>query len=174
MEPKIVARGQIILVGFGFFGDPFQFSEGWTEENEIGRLWNRFLAYLARDDARIQHVKNAEVFYEVHIEHEETTSKGHYEVFVGLEVEQLQDVPIEVVVKILPPTEYAVFTLRGEQMASDWSKTIFQTWMPGSGYQAAHKYGFQLYDQRFKGLENLDESALDVYVPIKAAVQTQA
>jgi AraC family transcriptional regulator len=172
MEPTIVQRDQIILVGFSFFGDPFQFSEGWTEENEISRLWNRFMAYLARDGARIQYVKNDEVFYEVHVEHEETASKGHYEVFVGLEVEQLKNVPPEVVVKILPPTEYAVFTLQGEQIASDWSKTIFQTWMPGSGYQAAHKYGFQLYDQRFKGLEHLDESLLDVYVPITAAAQT--
>ena len=45
MEPTIIERDKIILVGFSFFGDPFQAGE-WTEENEIGRLWNRFMAYL--------------------------------------------------------------------------------------------------------------------------------
>jgi len=44
MEPTIVERNQITLVGFGFFGDPFAASGGWMEENEIGRLWNRFVA----------------------------------------------------------------------------------------------------------------------------------
>ncbi|GEM_PF-3859724 len=41
MEPTIRELDQIILVGFSFFGDPFAESSGWTEENEIGRLWNR-------------------------------------------------------------------------------------------------------------------------------------
>ena len=42
MEPRIVESERIILVGFSFFGDPFALSAGWTEENEIGRLWQRF------------------------------------------------------------------------------------------------------------------------------------
>jgi len=39
--------------------------------------------------------------------------------------------------------------------------------MPGSGYQEAYKYQFQLLDRRFKGVQNLEESVLDVYVPVK-------
>jgi predicted transcriptional regulator YdeE len=167
MEPTIVKRNQIILVGFSFFGDPFASSDGWTEENEIGRLWNRFMAYMAQHSERIKHITNPEVWYEVHIWHEETAAKGHFEVFVGAEVEQLENVPIEVSVKMLPPIKYAVFTLKGKQIVSDWSRTIYSEWMPGSGYQEAYAYMFQLYDQRFKGLENLDASALDVYIPVK-------
>jgi len=41
MQPTFVERDQIILVGFGFLGDPFATSGGWTEENEIGRLKQR-------------------------------------------------------------------------------------------------------------------------------------
>jgi len=93
--------------------------------------------------------------------------KGNYEVFAGLEVEKLENVPIEVVVKILPPTKYAVFTLKGKQITSDWPKMIYDEWMPGSGYQEAYKYQFQLLDRRFKGVQNLEESVLDVYVPVK-------
>jgi predicted transcriptional regulator YdeE len=167
MEPTIVERDQIMLAGFSFFGDPFAISGGWTEENEIGRLWNRFVAYMASRGGSIKHTKNPKVQYEVHIAHEETAAKGHFEVFVGIEVAQLEDLPIEVSVKMLPPTKYAVFTLKGKQITSDWPKTIYHEWMPESRYQAAYPYMFQLYDRRFKGLEHLDASELDAYVPVK-------
>lgn len=167
MEPKIVDKGQIILIGFSFFGDPFRTNAGWTEENEIGRLWNRFITYLAKNRKQIKNIKNDMVGYELHMISEDTPIKGIYEVFVGLEVEKLEDVPADVLIKILPPTKYAVFTLQGKQITSDWSKLIFSEWMPGSGYQKSYEYGFQLYDQRFHGLDQLDESVIDVYVPIK-------
>ena len=166
MEPRIIDQGPITLVGFSFFGDPFATSGGWTEENEIGRLWHRFTTYLESHSSHIHHVKDKDASYEVHIEHDETAEKGHYERFVGVEVEELEDVPTQLLIKILPQTTYAVFTLKGQQIVSDWSKDIFQEWMPGSGYQAAYKYSLQRYDRRFKGLDNLDESVLDVYVPI--------
>jgi len=48
MEPTMIEKRQMILLGFSFFGDPFKISGGWTEENEIGRLWKRFMAYLSK------------------------------------------------------------------------------------------------------------------------------
>lgn len=167
MEPTyIFDKPEIILVGVGFFGDPFSMSAEWTEENEIGRLWNRLFAYMRKYPHGIKHVANQKVGYEVHIEHEETALKGYYEVFAGVEVTQIEDVPVELLVKILPATTYAVFTLRGQQIISDWYREIYQHWLPGSGYRNAHPYSFQLYDERFQGLDKLDDSALDVYVPV--------
>jgi AraC family transcriptional regulator len=166
MEPTIVEKRQMMLLGFSFFGDPFEFSGGWTEENEIGRLWKRFMAYWVEHQHRIKHVKTDLVMYEVHIEHEETKRTGEHEVFVGLEVEKLEDVPVEMSVKILPPVTYAVFTIQGEQITSDWPGMISE-WMLPSGYRLAYAYNFQLYDERFKGLERIHESAIDVYVPIE-------
>jgi len=166
MEPTILEKGQMILVGFSFFGDPFRISEGWTEENEIGRLWQRFIAYLTDHRDRLKHVADDQVCYELHVYNEETMSKGIFEVFVGLQVEKLEDVPADLLAKMLPPAKYAVFTLKGKQITSDWPK-IIQEWLLGSGYRQAHAYGFQMYDERFKGLENVEESTLDVYVPIE-------
>ena len=40
-------------------------------------------------------------------------------------------------------------------------------WMSRSDYQRAYPYGFQLYDERFNGVQHIDESILDVYVPVK-------
>ena len=167
MESKIVEKGQMLLVGFSFFGDPFSLSGGWTEENEIGRLWNRFLAYLSPHKDSIKHLRTDEVMYEVHISHDETASTGNHEVFVGLEVERLEGLPVELSVKVLPATTYAVFTLHGEEITSDWTRTILNEWLPEMGVQLAFPYSFQHYDRRFKGLDNIEESTLDVYVPVK-------
>jgi AraC family transcriptional regulator len=167
MEPKIVDRDQILLVGFSYYGDPFATSAGWTEENEIGRLWRRLETFLRNHGDRVKHVRDESLGYEVHVEHEETAAKGYYEVFVGMEVETLEDMPIEMVSKALPATKYAVYTVSGDQIVSDWATEIFGEWMPGSGYEQAYGYGFQLYDARFKGLDRLDESELDIYVPVR-------
>jgi len=166
MEPRVIEKGQMLLLGSSFFGDPFRISGGWTEENEIGRLWNRFIVYLTAHRDCIQHVTSDAVMYEVHIQHGKTPRTGEYEVFVGIEVEKLEDVPVQMSAKILPPTAYAVFTLRGEQITSDWQKMIVD-WMLQSGYESAYSYGLQRYDERFKGLDRIEESVLEAYVPVR-------
>ncbi|MBN1315781.1 MAG: GyrI-like domain-containing protein [Anaerolineales bacterium] len=166
MEPKMVEKDSMILVGFSFFGDPFMMSGGWTEENEIGRLWNRFIAFFFKHRNEIKHTVSNTVMYEVHIQYEVTKSTGELEVFTGVEVAKLEDVPIEMLVKILPPSTYAVFTLYGQEISSDWQKMI-QGWMKESGYSPRGNFGLQCYDERFKGLDRIDESILDIMVPVK-------
>ena len=68
--------------------------------------------------------------------------------------------------KILPPATYAVFSLEGEQIASDWPLLITSEWLPEAGYQADHSHSIQRYDERFKGVQRIDESILDVYIPL--------
>ena len=167
VEPRIVERERTILLGFSFFGDPFATSAGWTEENEIGRLWNRFQAYLETNQAIIDLFADPCVAYEVHITHAETAEKGEFEVFVGAEIAGVADAPVEAVIKVLPAGKFAVFTLRGEEIAGDWHRMIYHDWLPGSGYEAIPGYGFQLYDSRFKSVTNLHDSVLDVYAPLR-------
>jgi len=166
VEPQLIDKDQIILVGFSFFGDPFKFSGGWSEENEIGRLWKRFMAYLGEEGNQIRNVKPGGGFYELHIDHPEMERTGEFEVFVGVEVDRLEDVPVRLSIKILPPTKYAVFTLAGQEIVADWSKEMAD-WLTRSGYQRAYAYGFQYYDERFKGMDQIDESVLDMYVPVR-------
>jgi len=161
----------MILLGLNFFGDPFRFSGDWTEENEIGRLWKRFLAYLQENEQRIKHAQMDGPMYEVHVQHEMTPRTGECEVFVGIEVEKLEDVPVLLSAKILPAVTYAVFTFRGKQIVSDWGHWIFDEWLPQSDFESAYPYGFQYYDERFKGLERLEESVLDVYIPVRKIKQ---
>jgi predicted transcriptional regulator YdeE len=166
MEPKVTEKGQIILVGFSFYGDPFAEYGGWTAENEIGRLGERFMDYFLKHGERIKHIKRLGAAYEVHVETDETAAKGYREVFMGVEVEHLEDVPVEMLIKILPPATYVVVTVKGEQIASDWSQLLCE-WMKEAGYESAYNYGMQYYDERFKGVDKLDESEIEVYVPVK-------
>ncbi len=166
MQPTIVYLDEITLVGMSFYGDPFETSAGWTEENQIGRLWHRLMAYLAEHPDKIQHPVPIHASYEVHIYGPETMTKGLFEVFVGIAVEPLEVVPVDLLIKILPATHYAVFTLEGEQIASDWHLEI-NKWITAAGYQTVHPFSFQYYDERFKGLDALEESQLDVYMPVE-------
>ena len=165
MQPIIVQKDQIFLVGMSFFGDPFETSTGWTEENQIGRLWQRLMDYLADKADAIKCRVPIDASYEVHIYGSDTITKGLFEVFIGIPVERIEAVPVDLLVKILPPSQYAVFTLQGAQIASDWHLEIDQ-WIADAGYQRSLPYSFQYYDHRFKGLDRIDESALDVYMPI--------
>jgi AraC family transcriptional regulator len=167
MEPTITETQERLLVGCGFFGDPFKLSGGWTEENEIGRTWKRFMAFLEQHRPSITHVVREDVAYEVHVYHEETMQTGEFEVFVGLEVRRLEDIPLEMTVKVLPPATYAVFTLRGEQIVSDWYMQAFAEWLPQAGYKGEHSHSIQRYDERFKGLDPIGDSILEVYIPVR-------
>lgn len=166
MQPTILQKPEILLVGMSFYGDPFDTSGEWTEENHIGRTWKRLTAYLEKHPGAILHPVAPGVCYEVHIYGEETNTEGRFEVFVGIPVERLESVPVELSVKALPATLYAVFTLEGEAMMSDWVMHI-DRWLSDAGYERAHPYSAQYYDARFKGLDRVAESALDVYMPVR-------
>jgi predicted transcriptional regulator YdeE len=165
-EPKIKEMDRITLAGFNFYGDPFTTSDEWTEENEIGRTWKRFMEYMTNNNKKVEGLFKNEIAYEVHLWNEDTHAKGHFDVFVGMEVTDLKAVPYDLLVRILPPCKYAVFTLRGDEISSDWHQSMYVEWLPQSGYKNAHNYQFQYYDQRFKGPDKLNESELDVYLPI--------
>ena len=168
MEPVITQKPEILLVGMSFYGDPFSTRGGWDAKNEIGRLWTRLINYLSANGEQIQHFIQSGGAYEVHIYNEETVNQGIFEVFVGVLVEKIEAVPVELLIKILPPSEYAVFTFEGEEIRSDWHKQIDQ-WIAAAGYERAHSFSFQYLDERFKGVDNIEESVLDVYMPVKSA-----
>ena len=162
MQPIIQHYPYRLLAGFSFFGNPFHSNAGWTEENEIGRLWKRLLAFWALPNCPYP---LPTISYEVHLQNHETPRTGEFEVFVGFEVQAFNSVPVELCVKILPEADYAIFTLRGEQIRSD--EPIIDRWLASAGYQMAFSFFIQRYDQRFKGLDRLDESELDFLIAVR-------
>jgi AraC family transcriptional regulator len=166
MDAKIITADEWLVVGMSFYGDPFSNAAGWSEDNEIGRLCQRFMGFVTQHHAAIPQPVNPGTMLEIHIYNEETMEKGFFEVFAGIQVAQLAGVPLACVVKVLPPATYAVFTLRGQQITSDWSKAL-NDWLAASDYERSHPYIIQCYDDRFKGMDNIEESVLEAYIPVK-------
>jgi AraC family transcriptional regulator len=165
MTPKITEKRRITLAGMDFYGNPYDKASGWSEENAIGRLWQRFMNFYQGNKSAIRNQIDAGG-YEVWIDiagEEESTNRY---IFVGVAVERVDDLPLELVGKSLPETRYAVFTLKGEQIKSNWPTVLWQQWLPAAGLRPSFPFLIEYYDdQRFKGRDNPD-SELDLYVPV--------
>lgn len=164
-NPKIVDKDKITLVGMVFYGRPFKNAEGWTGENEIGKLWQRFITFMEVKGDLVKNLVDSNVGYEVYIEPDEYLETKNIYVMVGVEVDEVEDLPPEMFVKVLPPSTYAVFTLKGEEITSNWHET-YEEWLSNSDYREGGKFMFEYYDERFKGLDNIAESEIDVYFPV--------
>lgn len=171
MEIRTTERAGFMLGGMVYFG-PLT-GEGWSKENPIGQLWQRFnQAFDKHREWVAQHVVNPQIGYEVNIYHEEEfqTTKCFY-TFVGVEVDGLDELPFEMVGKAFPAGTYAHTVPRGDEIRS-WERELYEEWLPHSGYELLQlgNYGYQLqvYEQgRFQGPgEQLSESEIDVFVPI--------
>lgn len=166
MEPEIIESKGMTIVGMTFYGDPFKDVKDWSSENEIGKLWGRFSKVWDAKKDEVAGVVDPDAGYEVHYEPEEYGETKNFYVSVGVEVSQVAAVPLEFSFKVLPAATYAVFTLRGKEITSNWPDRIFKEWMPGSGYEEAHKYLIECYGPKFKGPDD-PESELVIRVPVR-------
>lgn len=167
MNIQIVARGPLILVGMGYFGNPFSKASAWDADNEIGSLWKRFMAFLSTSSEQIRdRTDQGERWYELHINTSESKKTGRFEIFVGVEVGSLSALPIACSAKIIPATEYAVLTAKGEEIACDWLGKLYKEIIPSLGRCADETYCIDFYDTRFKGMDRLIDSEVDYYIPL--------
>ncbi len=171
MEIDFISRGQLILAGMSFYGDPFKDAGDWSAENEIGRLCKRFMDFNECHRAEMAALKSGDDFYEVHIYNDETEAKGFFEVFVGCALDRVNQPPLELSLKILPAGHYAAIALKGEQIISDWYRDL-DAELAQKGWQRSSPYFFQVYDQRYRGLERIAESELTAFIPVKPASNT--
>jgi predicted transcriptional regulator YdeE len=167
MDVRLVEKGRMILVGMSFYGDPFAQASAWDEDNEIGSLWRRFGSYLAAHPVDDQK-EGGKVGYELHIRSDETPKTGRYEVFVGIEVQRLDTVPLLLSAKLLKAAEYAVITVAGSEMEGDWMTKMYAELVPSIGRapDSAAAFSMERYDERFKGMDALAESVFEYYIPL--------
>jgi predicted transcriptional regulator YdeE len=168
MEPEIVEQGELIIVGMVYYGNPFKNLDAAPEENEIGKLWTRFSNYYDNHRQAFKHEVNTKVGWELHITTDEYEETKEYYVMVGVEVSEIEDLPVPIFAKVLPAVQYAVFTLQGEQMNSNWGDAIYKEWLPSSAYEEAFGCTLERYDEdRFKAWGDPD-SEVEIWVPVKA------
>jgi predicted transcriptional regulator YdeE len=156
MDPRIVERDEMLLVGSPYFGDP--------STGEFGQTWMRFDAQAKEIQTRV----NPTYSYGLEFYTEEMEKSHRWYYMAAVEVPNLDVIPMGLVAKRLPAGLYAVHTVPAFlQKIGEGFGYIYGTWLPGSGYEVAHPYDFEFYeDGRFKGID-VEGSEIDLYVPIK-------
>jgi AraC family transcriptional regulator len=159
MEPRIVKREAIKLIGIMYYGD----NKNW----EIPKIWEEFLPLMKK----IPNCLPVRESYGLCFYTESFSKTGLFYYLAGLPVSSLEEIPIELVGKTLPASEYAVFTHKGSFVGKtntvrDTYAYAYGTWLPTSPYTNPYAYDFEFYDERFKGNTNPD-SEIDICIPIK-------
>jgi AraC family transcriptional regulator len=154
MEPKIVDKPAISLIGMVYFGDP--------STGEFAKTWDRFMKLNVDIPGRTSLTEW--IGLEFYTEDFWQNHKWFY--MVCVETKNLDAIPLPLVAKHLPACTYAVFTVRGGlKKLGEGFHYVYETWLPNSGYQVAYPFDFEFYqDGRFKGDE--EESEIDIYIPI--------
>ncbi len=171
MEYELVKKDKLKMVGLNYHGSITENSVAFEERVED--LWRRLSEFfIARWDSIESAVINPDLSYEIQVwNEEELEESGLMNVFIGVEFKDLEDIPVQLVGKVLPGGKYLSFTLEGEEIQG-WEEYLLQEWFPKSDYwlrtfddQLFHVQCF--HEDKFKGIDNLEESELKVLVPVE-------
>ena len=151
MQPQFVSKPEMTLVGIVGCGSD-------VTKIDICGLWERF-------DGQSEHVKHQAKGkgYEIHIQ-EETNPPMHF-CLVGVEVQGIEHLPIEMFAKMIPACEYAVFTHRFKDGGFSYAFKAAYDWLKNSEHTSAYHFDIQCYDSRFKSPDDPD-SVVEIWVPI--------
>src|SRR5580704_57413 len=125
MEPKIVEFPQILCVGVPYYGD--------NQNAEIAAAWPLFNSLAEQ----IKNKKEPRVHLGVETYTAEFDSQRKWFYLAAVEVTSLDEIPVQLVGKIVPANRYAVFTHQGKLPGKikDTFRYIYGEWLPGSGYK---------------------------------------
>lgn len=152
MEPKIVQRAGMTLVGMIYFGD--------NQNGEIPNLWSEF----NQRAGRIQNVIPGEGYGFCFMD---DRMQPNFWYMASLAVSEVGEIPPEMVAKTVPAETYAVFTHRGPLSAlGETYGHAYKNWLPASEYEPAAMFDMEVYDHRFDPAAP-DQGELDIYIPVR-------
>ncbi len=125
----------------------------------IPQQWRRFVPYIGHIPGQI-----GPVAYGVCCN---ADGAGNFDYICGVEVASFDDLPREFACIRVPAQRYAVFT-HGAHISAMRATvyTIWNKWLPDSGYEAADAPNFERYDERFDPATGI--GPVEIWLPIKA------
>ena len=150
MQPNIVTKPAFTVVGMKYHGK--------NEHNEIPRLWRKFGPHMHE----IYYVRQPDVSYGVMGNYDEET--GEFDYLAAVEVVRASELAEGLVSWSIPTQTYAVFPCTLSTIREIYD-SIYQEWLPTSGYQHATGPEFELYDEHFD--VNDTTSTMFIYIPVK-------
>ena len=159
MEPRIIRKDAMKLIGMMYYGD----NKNW----EIPRIWEEFIPLMPT----IPNWLPVRESYGLCFYSESFSKSGLFYYLAGAPVSSLDEIPMALVGKTLPASEYAVFTHKGPLVGQantvkDTYAYAYGTWLPKSPYGNPFSYDFEFYGERYKGNEDPD-SEIDICIPIR-------
>ena len=151
MKPQFINKPEMILVGIVGCGSD-------VSQIDIAGLWRRFDEH----SRYIEHQVKGKG-YEIHIQ-EKTDPPMHF-CLAGVEVQRIGHLPTELLVKVIPACEYAIFTHHFREGGYGYAFKAVYDWLETSEYASAYQFDIQCYDSRFNGSDD-PESVLEIWVPI--------
>ncbi len=163
---ELINKESLSLIGLDFYGDPFSNSSWWTEENEIGILWKRFMESFMPNKIKFQNYLKNDIYYEMHIMNSSFKETGQYEIFIGIELSQLPEDCLHFLVKIIKPQTYIKLTLCGEEIFADYYSELEIICNNKFNKTISKDFMIQSYDERYMGMDRINDSEMDVFIPV--------
>jgi AraC family transcriptional regulator len=153
LDPPRFETGRTLLVAG--LGDRYRFDTN----KGIPLLWQRFMPYIGNIPGQV-----GDVAYGVCCN---SDGAGNFEYIAGVEVSSFDEVSAELRRVRLPAQRYVVFTHREHISAIRGTcYTIWNQWLPASGYEVADAPDFERYDERFNPQSGTGE--VEIWLPLKA------
>jgi len=134
--------------------------ERFNHENGAGipGLWQRFQQSVDEIPGRV-----GKVAYGVCCNGDDA---GNFDYIAGVEVSDFSDLPREFSRVRIPEQKYAIFTHREHISTIRRSvNTIWNHWLPASGFKVADAPNFERYDEKFDPLTG--NGGLEIWVPVR-------
>ena len=154
MKPEILTLNKMALVGMIYYGD--------NAQGEIKDLWTKL-------GPRMKEIKGKKGWcaYGLCIEPDDYEKTGLFQYVACVEVENLDEIPMDMVGKIVPANTYAVFTHKGPVSGlRNTYENIFGNWINQADVEVIPGFDFELYDDRFTSPDD-PNSEIDIYIPIQ-------
>ena len=154
LKPSRFENGKAFLVAG--IGERYNHEDGGTAG--IPNQWQRFHQSVGSIPGRV-----GQVAYGVCCNGDDA---GNFDYIAGVEVADFSDLPRDFMRVRIPEQKYAVFTHR-EHISTirRTVNTIWNHWLPASGFQIADAPNFERYDENFD--PTTGNGGLEIWVPIK-------
>ena len=126
---------------------------------EIMNLWAKFMTKNISEQIKNKVSHN---IYSIYTDYE-SNFMGEYTVLLGFAVEDLNDVPPDLVGRVFPEAQFEVIPAKGA-MPDAVIQTWIDIWNKDSTLNRAYNYDFELYTENSqKG----DQSVVDIYLSVR-------
>ncbi|MEL6538892.1 MAG: AraC family transcriptional regulator [Bacteroidota bacterium] len=155
VPPTVIQLEEKRLVGLSFFIHQDQ------ESIDLTREWT----HLMKEAPQIPNKATPESYYQVQYWSDTQDWQGmHF--FLGAEVEHLQEVPPQLVIKVIPRGTYLRFTHQGLSKNVGYTyQYIYQEYLPETEYKLPLPFNFEYYGEKYLSPTN-EASESYVYIPI--------